>query len=660
MPPDLPLAELIDRAVSQYEARAYEAAAADFEAVLRLQPTHLGAMRLLGLSRIRTGDVAAGMQVLERAREAAPRNPAVLMAYAMGVQAGGSPGEAAKLFRLCAAMLPSDAAPQLNLAVALIALGDAMGALAAARRARLRAPDMPEVHYTLGLAELARGELERAAEAMTIATRLRPQFADAWVNLGLVRYRQGNLVAAWQATRQALEVAPEHKLALGNMALFRAVVQQSETPLAELVARDPGNMEARFNLAVGLAGEGREAEALAILAEGEPSDPELAVRWRLRQSAILLQLGRAAEAEDVLQRIEGESASVAPLMEYRQVQLALLRGETQAARQHAEEMQRLLAVAPSLISDRWVTTWFDLAQFWRTQQEPERDFQACAAGHRLLRRNQPFDRAAAAAFFEAIRTGFSRERLAAVQRIGDHDPAPVFVVGMPRSGTTLAEQILAAHPSVHGAGERNAVLSCFAALGGNPQTADAVRRVVALDDVALGQAGARYRQALHALAPAAARVIDKMPGNFRFLGFAALLLPGARFIFCDRDPRDIGLSIFQHVFFGYHPYAHDLADLGWYIAQSRQMMAHWQSVLPERVLVLKLRDWVEEFDATLRRVLAFLDLPYDAACEQFHTQERRVLTVSRQQVRQPINREGLNRWQPYEDFLQPMIAELHL
>jgi hypothetical protein len=123
---------------------------------------------------------------------------------------------------------------------------------------------------------------------------------------------------------------------------------------------------------------------------------------------------------------------------------------------------------------------------------------------------------------------------------------------------------------------------------------------------------------LHTLAPDARRIIDKMPDNARHLGFIATLLPGARIIHCTRDPRDVGLSIYQLRFFGYHPYAHDLSDLGWTIGVHTRLMAHWREVLPLPVLEVALSDWVEDFAGTLMRVLTFLDLPYDPACERFY------------------------------------------
>jgi hypothetical protein len=198
----------------------------------------------------------------------------------------------------------------------------------------------------------------------------------------------------------------------------------------------------------------------------------------------------------------------------------------------------------------------------------------------------------------------------------------------------------------------------FGILGGSGNDAELVRRIVALDTNALDQAAARYLTELHALAPGKARIVDKMPANYLYIGLAALLFPAARFIHCARDPRDIGLSIFTFRFHGSHGYAHDLGDLGWTIAQHVRLMEHWQAALPGRVLTVPLRDWVDDFPVTLSRVLDHLGLPHDPACERFYERKDRVRTVSRAQVRQPVNARGLGRWRDFESQLAPLIEEL--
>lgn len=292
------------------------------------------------------------------------------------------------------------------------------------------------------------------------------------------------------------------------------------------------------------------------------------------------------------------------------------------------------------------------------EEDRGRAFAHWREGHRRLGRMQPFSRPAHAAFVAASIAHFDAGRLRAGARAEDRDPVPVFIVGLPRSGTTLTEQIIAAHPLVHGAGERLAVYDTTLALAGSALTAGSVARLAGLDAPALSRASAAFLCGLHALAPGARLITDKMSGNGQHLGFLATLLPGARIIRCTRDPRDVGLSIFRRRFFGYHPYAHDLADLGWYIGEHERLMAHWERVLPIPILSIALTDWIEDFSATLTRLLDFLDLPPAPECERFHLSDRRVRTASRAQVRRPVNAEGIGRWRKYQCDLEPLIAEL--
>jgi hypothetical protein len=264
--------------------------------------------------------------------------------------------------------------------------------------------------------------------------------------------------------------------------------------------------------------------------------------------------------------------------------------------------------------------------------------------------SQPYSREAARAFIDAQIAGFDAASFAG-PRAANADPAPVFIVGMPRSGTTLCEQILDAHRDVHGAGERNALNEAFGRLSGT----DGILRLTAPE---LDGAAASYLAALHALAPAKARIVDKMPGNELYLGLVGRMLPGAKIIHCVRDPRDIGLSIWTYRFYGEHPYAHDLADLGWTIAERTRLMAHWRTALPNKILTVALSDWVGDFQGTLACVLAHLELPPDANCARFYESEREVRTASRTQVRQPVNARGLGRWRGFAKELAPLIEEL--
>lgn len=646
---------------AHYRAGRYAEAYAIFESLRNAEPDNPDANRLLGLCKMRLGDVSAALELLEQARALAPSDPYAQLHYGLGLHAAERNAEAAVEFRASAAALPDDPAPYLNLSAALLALGDNQGALDAARRARRRAPKLPQAIYMVGLALLALYRLEQAEEEFAQVVTLAPRFADGWVNLGIVRYRRDDIDRAKVAMRKALDVDPSHMGAAANLAAFLRLtgnVELSETFLADVLARNPQASEIRLARVSELLQEDKSAEAIALLDEqSAPTEPRLLRHWNLQRSLALLLVGRAEEARAIIDAMGEVPPPLAPSLLWRRVLLALTDRDRATAQKLADEMDNALATVQGVIPEHRIMGHFDLARFWRQQRRLERTFHHYVEGHRLLRRFQPFSRDEHRAFVDASIAQLDRARLHEGPRAQNDDPTPVFIVGMPRSGTTLAEQIIGAHGQAFGAGERGALSQAFRALGGE-ETPEAVARIAALDQPALDRAAERYLAQMHALAPEATRIVDKMPGNFLYLGLAALMLPGARIIHCVRDPRDIGLSIFTFRFFGHHPYAHDLGDLGFYISEHDRLMAHWRAALPNPILTVALEDWVKDFDATLNRVLEFLDLPYDANCEKFYEQDSRVRTVSRNQVRQPINARGLGRWRNYEAELQPLIAEL--
>jgi len=623
--------------------------------------TDAAVFRLLGLAQVRRGALAEGIASLRQAQRRAPNDPWVAMHLGIGLQTSGALREAATLFQRAHELLPNDPAPLLNWAQALLGLGDAPGAARVAKRARLRAPAMPEAHYVLGQAMLALGRWADAAAASAKAARLSPRFADAWVNLGVAEYRQGRIEAAKTAMRAALQADPNNQAATANLGAFLRLtggVEEAEQLLRK-AGSAPGGVEARLNLAAGLLQEERNAEALAILGAEQPQRGPLAQHWRLQLALALLNVGANARARGVLDAIGPLPLPAQPLLHWRRTLLALNEGDRAAARAHAQAMEAALeAAGESLLPEHRIMAHYDLAKFWSGQNDPDRAFPFWERGHKLLARMQPFSRAAYLEFVDATIASFSRERLRDGPLASNRDPAPIFIVGMPRSGTTLAEQIIGAHPSAHPAGERAALAQSFGELGGAWETGAAARRVASRDAATLDQAAARYLRDLHALAPGAARVVDKMPGNFRYLGLVATMLPGARVIHCVRDPRDIGLSIFTFRFYGHHAYAHDLGDLGWYIGQHDRLMAHWREAMPTPPFTLRLSDWVQDFQGTLARVLDFVGLPYAPECERYHERDTQVRTVSRSQVKQPVNARGIGRWRPFERHLAPLIAEL--
>jgi Sulfotransferase family len=264
-------------------------------------------------------------------------------------------------------------------------------------------------------------------------------------------------------------------------------------------------------------------------------------------------------------------------------------------------------------------------------------------------------------YMQRIRTVFDAALLSAKAGSGEPAPTPVFIVGMPRSGTTLIEQIIASHPKAVGVGELSDLDDIVHALSGlNGGTLDFPEVVATMSGEQLRQVGARYVAAIRALAPTTERVTDKMTWNFHFPGLIHLALPNARIIHARRDPVDTCFSCFSLLFHhnGNH-YTYNLGELGRFYRAYDSLMAHWRAVLPPGLMLeVRYEEVVDDLEKQARAIIAHCGLEWDDACLAFHKTRRPVRTASMAQVRKPIYHSSVGRWRPYRDQLRPLFEEL--
>ena len=560
--------------------------------------------------------------------------------------------------------MSADETEWLQQALAALRGADLAAAEAASAEALRRTPGDPRAHYVRGRVAAACGDVAAAEAGFAEAVRLAPDWANGWVELGAVQYGRRQVEAAKSSLRRALEVEPGHRAARALLVVYLLVSGETEAAdalLRETVALQPDNAGARLTLVTTLLHQERAPEALTLLeAAAVPANHVQAREWEAQRATALVSCGRLPEARAALaaSRAFGPCPPAQePRLLLPAALLARAEGDVARAEEHARAMAEALQ-AKEVPEQQRVEMSFDLGTFWARQRRPAEAMRLWQAAHGLLSLREPFSRAEHAAFLDGSIAALDRDRLTTGARASNADPAPLFIVGMPRSGTTLCHQILAAHRHVHGAGERVALVNCFGQVARGAEAAQAPARLAALGTAELDAMAEDYLAALHALAPGRPRIVDKMPGNYMLVGLVALMLPGARIIHCERDPRDIGLSIFSMRFDGAHPYAHDLADIGWAIGQQVRIMAHWRNALPERILAVRLSDWVTNFDVTLERVLRHAGLPPDPACARFYEADGVAMTASQAQVRRPVNAQGLGRWRPYAAELAPLVAEL--
>ena len=549
----------------------------------------------------------------------------------------GQPGLEALLRAV--ALLPDDAEAHVNLGNELGRLGRLDEAIASYERALRLRPAMSEAQLNLGEALLATGAPETAYRHFR--ELLAHQGESARVHYGLARAQAelGQQREAEAGFRRALaldERLTEAHNSLGNLLRSQSRLDEALSAYRRALDLNPELAELHSNLAVVLRLMEQGPRAQASCERALALNPRLTAAW-ITWAETEADQGRFEEAEALYRR----ALETAPDSPEVWAGMGRLRRMTIADAAWLEGAQRL--VSQSLPPRQESLLRYAIGKYLDEVGEYGAAFESYRLANELDRKLHPnYDRLALSRRVDEIIQRQHRAWLAE-HRVGPETPErAVLIVGMPRSGTSLAEQILAAHPDVVGAGE----LMYWA------QSAARAEPAAMLKELASG-----YRQQLAQRSTVAARVIDKMPSNFLHLGLIHAALPGARIIHLQRDPVDTCLSIyFQHLE-GFHSYANDLEDLAHLYGEYSRVMTHWRASLPEGVMLeVPYAALVGDPEQWTRRMIDFIDLPWDERCLAFHSIERTVLTASQWQVRQPISGVSLDRWRHYREFIGPLQA----
>jgi len=505
-------------------------------------------------------------------------------------------------------------------------------------------PDDPEVQSNLGAAWRRLGRLDEAVACYRRALEVRPDVAEVWNNLGNAQRDLGQLDDARAAYRRALELKPEMSKAhngLGNVLQDLGHLDEAAASYRRAVELDPGNAEAHTNLGITLRLQSLTTDAQAACRRALELEPNNTGALILL-AELYSDHGEFEEAEQLLRR----ASAVEPGSSEAWAGIAGLRRMTRADADWLTEAQRI--VDSGLAQRREMPLRYALGKYFDDVGDYARAFENYRRANTLAKQSRPaHDRTQVAVGIERLMKTYDADWIRRPRTGANPSERPVFIVGMPRSGTTLAEQILAAHGAVFGAGELpfwNTVLAPYTAAGGSE-----------LEPNRLQALAGEYVAMVTDLAPDASRVIDKMPGNFVYLGLIHAALPQAKFLHLKRDPVDTCLSIYFQNFGAFHTYANDLDDLAQYYAEYLKVMAHWRRTLPPGVLLeVDYEELVADPQAVSRLMVEFLGLSWDPNGLDVERRSRTVSTFSKWQARQSIHTQSVARWRHYEEFLGPL------
>lgn len=562
----------------------------------------------------------------------------------------GRPGEAADALRNAVRLDPNLDRAWLDLGQALARLGFGQEADEAFEKSFDLNPERKNLAHAAEHHKA--GRFEEAEKVYRIILRDNPKNVDAIRMLGriaLVAKRHGDAERLFQ---RAVELAPDFSGALSDLA--RLYKEQSRFDEAiecceRVVALEPSNAQSHFQLAGTLAPGALTYRALEAYKKAIELHPRFAGA-HLGLGHTLKTVGRQEEAIAAyrecirLRPDNGESYwSLANLKTYR------LSDEDVAA------MERSLA-RDDLTDQSRVNFLYSMAKAHEDRGEFGRAWGYYEQGNGIQRRNERYDPVQTEVLHDAVIEVFDERLLHEKSGEGNTDASPIFIIGLPRSGSTLIEQILASHSVVEGTSELPYVGRVATSLSRN--RADGVNYPQAVRELSgehFRRLGSDYLDLarLHR-AEGKPRFIDKMPNNFPAVGFLHLVLPNATIIDARRHPLDSCLSCYRQLFAKGQTFTYDLIDIGEYFLEYERMMDHWNAVLPGKVLTVQYEELVRDFDGQVRRLLEHCGLPFEEACLRFYETDRPVRTASSEQVRQPIHSRSIGFWRNYDDRLDQL------
>ena len=617
---------ILDAALSAHAAHDPEAAERLCREVLRADPDHPEAMNLLGVLLQDQGLTRESVALLTRTVEIDPEFPDAFANLARSLRAMSDPDQAVIAARRAIQLDPGLGESWLQLGLALVTLEQHREGIAALREAVARMPDAIDPYIGIAAAARSLNDQPSVMDAWRTILRLEPERTDVAISLATALMELDQLDEALVLIRRAVEQAPDDTGALTTFAHIlhrRFDAAELVSVCRRIVAVEPERLDILVFLANGLTWMGQFEEVKSICETARALHPDHP--WFGQQLGVMVPLLLDPNETALCQ--------------------AQLQDATLPVRQR-------------------VSAGFALGRALEEAMQFDAAFEAFRTANDLLHaaylaEGRRFDVAELQRYGAFVRNVFTPALFHSPRWRGNPSELPVFIVGMPRSGTSLVEQIAASHPRVFGAGERKEIMGLLTRVNNGQNFVSPTQNLVSQNqwDHANREAAA-HLDLLRTLGGDADRVIDKLPDNIQMLGQIRVLFPNARIIICRRDLRDVCLSCYTTHFGEDLIWSCDLEECAARAVEIERMTDHWRSVLPGPVLEIHYEALVADLEAESRRLIAFLGLDWDPACLEFHKTDRPVTTASLWQVRQPLYASSVGRWRRYRAHLGPMLKGL--
>lgn len=627
----------------------------DFLQAAKLNPSLAGAHYNLGVHAKKADELEAARTHFSAACAAKPDYIEALNNLGTVEQALGNYDAAKEAYDQVLRLNPGFAEAWYNFALLHQQQNQIEAALEAYQKALSINNKLPEAHFNIGVLEHGLGRLDMARAAYEKAISLKKDFAPAYSRLASILVVQGDPKKGEKMARLAVRYAkndPESLHSLGLALKHQDRLEEAKINFQKCLQYKPDYAGAHLNLANVYKEMGELEQATAHYRTALELSPDYAESYNNLGNIHLIQ-GEKKNAEEMFRKAVELKPDFSHAYRHLASTIRFKPGDpiiNQMAEFHARD---------NLSDEDRISIGFALAKAYDDIKQYDKVFPLLNEANALRRKDYPdYSTQGARESIEQVIANYSAEFLATAPTSGIASKTPIFVTGMPRSGTTLVEQILASHPDVFGGDEldymRTIALDETFSIK-QKSFIDAAHDYTA-DDLAM--LGNLYLKRLKKLAPKARFITDKMPSNTLYGGLIHMLLPGARIINCRRDPLSVCFSIYKMYFSGPQPFAYNLEELAYSYLFNQRLMDHWKKALPDQVYDLHYETLVENQEEETRKLLDFCQIEWNDACLEFYKSDRSVKTASLMQVRTPIYKSAMKAWEPYRKELEPIARIL--